>query len=160
MSGHRDDPVTVTRYTIVPDRSTVWIEATSNVHPIETATSGLEGYVELPLGPSGTLDLAAAPTGRLSLAVDRLKSGNRLQDREMQKRIGAQKFPRIEGELQTVARNGSGESYQVSGDVTFRGVSRHHEDQMEIEEVDPARSGSPARRASTSATSGCNRLGC
>ena len=129
--------MTMTRYTIVPDRSTVHIGARSNVHPIESATSGLEGFVELALDPSGTVDLTSAPAGRLSLAVDRLKSGNRLEDREMQKRIDAQRYPRIEGVLETMVRNGSEDSYRVSGEVTFRGVSRRHEDEMQIEQVDP-----------------------
>jgi polyisoprenoid-binding protein YceI len=127
----------MTRYTIVPDRSTVWIEARSNVHPIETATNGLEGYVDLELEPSGSVDLTAAPVGRLSLAVDRLKSGNRLEDREMRKRIDARRFPRIDGVLHTMAPNGSEGSYRISGDVTFRGVTRPHEDAMRVELVDP-----------------------
>jgi polyisoprenoid-binding protein YceI len=32
--------------------------------------------------------------------------------------------------------NGNDGSYRVSGDVTFRGVSRHHEDLMDISKVD------------------------
>jgi hypothetical protein len=35
-----------------------------------------------------------------------------------------------------VAGNGKDGSYRVSGDVTFRGVSQHHEDLMDISEVD------------------------
>jgi polyisoprenoid-binding protein YceI len=126
----------VTHYSIVPDRSQVWIEARSNVHPIHSSTSGLEGYVELDLGPSGTIDPATAPAGRLSLSVDRLKSGNRMEDRELQKRIDARKFPRIEGELEHIAPNGSDTTFRVSGEVTFRGVSRQHQDRMDITAVD------------------------
>ncbi len=126
----------MTRYTIVPDRSTVSIEARSNVHPIHSETSGLEGFVELALEPSGSVDLANAPVGRLSLDVERLKSGNRLEDREMQKRIDAKRYPQIEGVLDTMVGNGKDGSYRVSGDVKFRGVSRRHEDLMEISPVD------------------------
>lgn len=126
----------VTRYAIVPDRSTVWIEARSNVHPIQSSTSGLQGFVELELERSGLVDLAEAPVGRLSLDVDRLKSGNRLEDREMQKRVDAKRHPRIEGVLDSVAGDGQDGSYRVSGDISFRGVLRHHEDLMEISQVD------------------------
>ena len=125
-----------TRYAIVPDRSTVWIAARSNVHPIESSTSGLQGFVELDLEPTGAVDPASAPVGRLSLDVERLKSGNRLEDREMQKRVDAKRHPRIEGVLDAVVADGKADSYRVSGDVTFRGVSRHHEDLMEISVVD------------------------
>ena len=132
LRRYRDpaDVAAVARYSIVPDRSQVWIEARSNVHPIHSSTSGLEGYVELDLGPSGTVDPAGTPAGSLSLAVDRLKSGNRMEDRELQKRIDARKFPRIEGRLEQVAPNGSEASYRVTGEVTFRGVSRRYEDRM------------------------------
>ncbi|HEX4174368.1 MAG TPA: YceI family protein [Acidimicrobiales bacterium] len=124
------------RYAIVPDRSTVWVEARSNVHPIQSTTSGLEGFVELELEPAGGVNLADAPVGRLSLNVERLKSGNRLEDREMQKRVDARRHPRIEGVLDSVVADGKDGRYRVSGDVTFRGVSRHHEDLMDISEVD------------------------
>ena len=124
------------RYSIVPDRSQVWIDARSNVHPIHSATNGLEGFVDLDLEPSGSVDLAKAPSGRLSLSVDKLKSGNRMEDRELQKRIEARKFPRIEGVLDKMVRDDSDGSYRVSGDINFRGVSRRHEDVMTIEEVD------------------------
>jgi polyisoprenoid-binding protein YceI len=126
----------VARYSIVPERSQVWIEARSNVHPIHSSTSGLEGYVELDLAPSGTVDPSGTPAGSLSLAVDRLKSGNRMEDRELQKRIDARKFPRIEGHLEQIAPNGSEASYRVSGEVTFRGVSRRYEDRMNITPVE------------------------
>jgi polyisoprenoid-binding protein YceI len=126
----------VTRYSIVPDRSQVWIDARSNVHPIHSSTSGLEGYVELALAPSGAIDPAVVPSGRLSLAVDRLKSGNRMEDRELQKRIDARKFPRIEGQLEGIAPDGADASYRVNGQVTFRGVVHQHEDRMDITAVD------------------------
>jgi polyisoprenoid-binding protein YceI len=126
----------VPRYAIVPERSTVWIEARSNVHPIQSTTSGLEGFVELELEPTGTVNLADAPVGRLSLNVERLKSGNRLEDREMQKRVDARRHPRIEGVLDSVVGDGKDGRYRVSGDITFRGVSQHHEDLMDISKVD------------------------
>ena len=124
------------RYTIVPDRSRVWIDARSNVHPIHSETSGLEGYVDLHLEPGGRLHPGSEPRGHLSLAVDRLKSGNRMEDRELRRRIDAQRFPLIEGDLGQMVQNGSDESYRVSGDVTFRGVLRHYEDLMTMEMID------------------------
>ena len=126
----------MTRYAIVPDRSTVWIEARSNVHPIHSTTSGLEGFLELDLEPAGASTWANAPVGRLSLDVERLKSGNRLEDREMQKRVDAKRYPRIEGVLDSMVGNGKDGSYRVGGDIKFRGVSRHHEDLMEVSRVD------------------------
>jgi hypothetical protein len=123
-------------YQIVPERSQVWIDARSNVHPIHTGTDGLEGFIEIEMGADGQVDLTAKPAGKLSLSVSRLKSGNRMEEREMQKRIEARKFPTIDGVLDTVAPSGTDGTYRVGGDVTFRGVARHYEDEMTIQAVD------------------------
>ena len=74
------------RYDIVPERSQVLIEATSSVHPINSRTDGLEGFVELEVGASGRVDTTAEPKGELSLRVERLSSGNALEDRELRRR--------------------------------------------------------------------------
>jgi hypothetical protein len=126
----------VARYVIAPERSHVWINARSNLHPIHSSTDGLEGYVDLELAPGGEVDLATVPTGKLSLAVNKLSSGNRLEDRELHKRIDARRFPTIDGVLGPMERLDGDATYRVSGEITFRGVSQHHEDLMNIELVD------------------------
>jgi polyisoprenoid-binding protein YceI len=127
----------VTRFHIVPDRSRVWIDARSNVHPIHSETDGLEGFVELDLDDDGQVSFDAAPTAKLSLNVSRLSSGNRLEDRELQKRIDARRYPTIDGVLETIEADGSSGRYQVAGEVTFRGVSHRYQDTMTIEASDP-----------------------
>jgi polyisoprenoid-binding protein YceI len=126
----------VTRYRIIPERSKVWIDARSNVHPIHTRTDGLEGYVELELDSDGGVNLEQDPTGKVSLPVTRLSSGNRMEDREMQKRVEARRYPTIDGVLRRMERVGEDHTYKVSGDVTFRGVQRPHQDEMTVEAVD------------------------
>jgi len=126
----------VARYVISPDRSHVWIDARSNVHPIHSSTNGLEGYVELTLGPEGAVELTSPPAGKLSLSVDRLSSGSRMEDRELHKRIDSRRYPTIEGVLEEMEPDGSDASYRVRGNITFRGVSRPHEDIMVIRPVD------------------------
>jgi polyisoprenoid-binding protein YceI len=126
----------VARYRIEPERSQVWIDARSNVHPIHSTTDGLEGYVDLEFDSGGQVNLTESPTGKLSLAVSRLSSGNRMEDRELQKRIDARRYPSIDGVLGQVERNGADGNYRVSGDIIFRGVSCHHEDDMQIRAID------------------------
>jgi polyisoprenoid-binding protein YceI len=126
----------VTRYRIAPDRSYVWIDARSNVHPIHSSTDGLEGFVDLAFTAEGAVDVTAPVAGALSLSVDHLSSGNRMEDRELQRRINARRFPTIEGAIDKVAKSDQTGNYVVAGDVTFRGVVRHHEDLMEIGSVD------------------------
>jgi polyisoprenoid-binding protein YceI len=126
----------LTRYRIVPERSTVTIDARSNVHPIHSETAGLEGHVELDLGAGGAVDPVAGAAGTLSLPVSRLRSGNRLEDRELQRRIDARRYPTISGALDAIEPAGDDGRYRVSGTVTFRGVARPHTDEMTIRAVD------------------------
>jgi polyisoprenoid-binding protein YceI len=126
----------VARYDIVPERSQVWIDATSSLHPIHSQTAGLEGYVEIEVGPDGRVDLSAPPEARLSLPVDRLSSGNPFEDRELRRRISARRFPRIDGELTSMSADGRDGSYVVSGMITFRGETRAYEHEMQISRVD------------------------
>lgn len=118
------------RYRIVPERSWVEIRARSNVHPIETRTVGLEGFLELVFLNDGRVDLTSPPSGALSLRVEKLSSGNPLQDRELRRRIDARRYPTIDGELVDMRATSTQGRYAVSGDVTFRGVTRTVEDEM------------------------------
>lgn len=126
----------MTRFRIVPDRSRVWIDARSNVHAIHSETDGLQGFVDLDLDDDGTVSRDARPAAKLSLDVTRLSSGNRLEDRELQKRIDARRFPTIEGVLDTMEADGSTGRYLVAGQVTFRGVSRRYQDAMTVHASD------------------------
>lgn len=124
--------MTVARYRIDPSRSRVHISARSNVHPIDTETDGLEGFVELDVQDGGRLDLAATPKAHLELPVDQLRSHNRLEDRELKRRIDARRYPTISGDLTDMQQVDGDGSYTVKGDLTFRGVTRSHEDTMNI----------------------------
>jgi hypothetical protein len=126
----------VPRYRIVPERSHVWIDAQSNVHPVHSSTDGLEGFVEMEMAPDGGVDLTVSPSGQLSLSVGRLSSGNRLEDREMQKRIDARRYPTIDGSLEKMEQSSNDGSYRVRGDITFRGVAHSYEDEMTVHAVD------------------------
>jgi polyisoprenoid-binding protein YceI len=126
----------MTRYVISPERSHLWIEARSNVHPIHSSTNGVEGYVELEWAVDGGLDVAACTTGEVSLSVHKLSSGNRLEDRELHKRIDSRRYPNIVGVLKKMEPSDVEGTYRVSGDITFRGVSRQHEDTMNLSTLD------------------------
>ena len=125
------------RYRIVPERSRVWIEARSSLHPIHTETEGLEGWLELDLAAAGgPVDLTVAPSGHLELAVDRLTSGNPVEDRELRRRIDARRHPTIAGDLTLLQETGTEGRYLVGGDLTFMGTTRSYKDQMTVEGVD------------------------
>jgi hypothetical protein len=124
------------RYRIVPERSTVWIDARSSLHPIHSSTVGLEGFIELEHSEADQVRVADPPTGFLSLPVDRLSSGNPLEDRELRKRVDVKRFPTIAGEITGLQRIDDHGRYRVRGDLTFRGVTRPCEDELRLEVLD------------------------
>jgi len=123
----------MTRYQIAPERSQVWIDARSSVHPIHARTAGLEGFVDVTIDEKGRVDLSEPATARLSLPVTRLKAGNPLEDRELKRRILAREFPSITGELHELASGEDGDaSYTVTGVVCFRGETQTYTHSMDI----------------------------
>jgi hypothetical protein len=136
----------VARYQIVPERSRVWIDARSNVHPIHSSTDGLEGFIDLDgvqtirrdegAAVPGPVHVGKNPSGKLSLRVDRLSSGNRFEDRELHKRVNVRRYPTIDGVLTGMKPAGTDGRYTVKGDVAFRGVTRPCEDEMTVTPVD------------------------
>ncbi len=82
------------------------------------------------------MDTTAEPKGELSLRVDRLSSGNALEDRELRRRVDTRRFPTIDGRLTTLQDTGRDDRYVVRGDLTFRGVTNSYEDEMTIARSD------------------------
>jgi polyisoprenoid-binding protein YceI len=122
------------RYTIIPERSRVWIDARSSMHPIHSTTDGLEGFVDL--DADGHAVVGPHPTAQLSFPVKRLSSGNRFEDRELHRRIDAERYSIISGVLTGVVPVADGDGFLVRGDLTFRGVTRSVEDYMTLTAVD------------------------
>lgn len=122
----------MTRFVIQPDRSTVFIEARSSLHPIRSETSGLEGYLETGVLEDGRPDTSGDCAGHLELEVQRLSSGNPVYDREMQRRIDGRRYPTIAGELTALEQKGEPGAYLVRGELTFHGVTQSTEDLMRI----------------------------
>jgi polyisoprenoid-binding protein YceI len=122
------------RYTIVPERSRVWIDARSSLHPIHSTAEGLDGFVDLDV--DGDAVVGQHPTAQLSFPVSRLSSGNRLEDRELHKRIDARRYPTISGVLTGVVPVSDDGRFLVRGDLSFRGVTRSAEDYMTLTLVD------------------------
>lgn len=109
------------RYDILPKRSKVWIHARSTLHAIDTSTDGIEGWIDPEL-----------PGGHLELAVEKLRSGNPLEDRELKRRVDARRFPTIEGNLTSMEETDESGVYLVRGDLTFLGVTRSYEHTMTL----------------------------
>jgi polyisoprenoid-binding protein YceI len=117
-------------YRIAPERSQVWIEARSSLHPIHGEGRGLEGSIEAEV-IDGRLDLNGTPKIRLQFPVESLKSGKSLEDAEMMRRIDARRYPTIRGEVVEMKESPGG-GYQVRGDLTFHGVTKTVEGEVSM----------------------------
>ena len=122
-------------FRIVPDRSRVWLEARSSVHPICGEAEGLSGTVEVEFDGAG-LDLSTPPAIMLELPVERLKSGNRVEDAEMMRRIDARRYPTIRGVVRDMKPQGEDGRYLVTGELTFHGVTQTVEGEVTISRPD------------------------
>ncbi len=109
------------RFELDPERSRVWIEGSSSVHPIKARAKGLCGWVELAVSDA---ELALDPVveGEVRVALDRLRSGNALVDRETRRRVDAQRFPEIVGRV-TSSKPGTPDAVALEGEIDFRGVT-------------------------------------
>ncbi len=74
--------------------------------------------------------------GHLEFPVENLKSGNGFEDRELRRRIDSRRYPvHLRRSEVDEARPTRIADYIVSGDLTFRGVTRTYEDQMTIDDA-------------------------
>jgi len=125
----------VARYRIVPERSKLWVDARSSVHPIKVESSALEGSLDLEV-VEGHADLASAPQGSIAVDVESLKTGSKLEDRELERQLQVRKYPRIRGEVRAVTALNGGGRYRVRGDLSLRGVTKSIEGEVALQALD------------------------
>lgn len=123
------------RFRISPERSEIWAEARSSLHPVRIHTAGLEGVIEAEASEGATPPRLGTPT-HVELETQRLRSGNGLVDGELQRRLDARKFPRIRGELRSVATDGAGTS-KLTGELTLHGITRTLDVEVTVRRLDP-----------------------
>ena len=123
------------RFRIVPERSRVWLEASSSIHPIRGEAEGLSGSIDVQFDATG-LDLSSSPEIRVELPVEQLKSGNRLEDAEMMRRIDARRYPTIRGVVKDMKSQGVDGRYVVTGDLSFHGVTQTIEGEVTVSRPD------------------------
>jgi polyisoprenoid-binding protein YceI len=116
------------QYRIDSDRSEVYVEARSNVHPIEIRTQGVRGTIELEVR-DGKIDLSSAPRAELEIQADLLRSGIDLYDSEIHRRIEVRKYRAIKGQLRDASEIGPGR-YRLRGNLSLHGVTRDLEGEV------------------------------
>ncbi len=106
------------------------------MHPINVETTGLEGFLEVERGDQGGSGAALRLiAGRVEIDTDRLKTGNGLYDRELERRLETRKYPRVRGEVRAVTPLEGGR-YRVRGDLSLHGVRRSVDGEVQLRMVD------------------------
>lgn len=103
------------------NESTIELQAKSSVHPIHSEVHEVSGEVTGEV-ENGQIALTGRESGYVEVPVEALKSGNKLEDFEMRRRIEAKKYPTMRYELKEAS--GGPEQFKIRGALTFHGVTR------------------------------------
>ncbi len=124
----------LSRFVIDPERSAVLVDARSTVGPISFGTIGVEGSLDAAL-VDGVVRTDVAPSGWLTVDMTALRSGNKLYDAELQRRINSRRFPAARIELRDCSPSAPGSRYRLRGELTFHGISRPAEGTVCVESL-------------------------
>ena len=102
--------------------SRVVIHANSSVHPIH-GDIPVRGEASVDVR-DGALEVGPTASGFIEADVESLKSGNKLEDFELRRRLEAKKHPTMRYDVRGVNGGGDHYYYKVTGTLTFHGVSR------------------------------------
>ena len=75
------------------------------------------------------------PSGWLTVDMTALRSGNKLYDAELQRRINSRRFPAARIELSDCSPSAPGSRYRLRGELTFHGISRVAEGTVCVESL-------------------------
>jgi len=103
-----------------PD-SSVELDATSSVHPIEGKIGNLRGEATIDV-QGGKLVPGPGTNAWIEPDVSELGTGKKLEDMALRKQIDARKYPTVRYEVRSA--EGGPDSFKVSGAFTFHGVTQ------------------------------------
>jgi polyisoprenoid-binding protein YceI len=119
-------------YRVSPERSRLWAEARSTLHPVKVETSGLTGDLEAEI-EGGRVRLV--PPFKVTIDAERLKSGNGLVDAELARRLDTRKFPRVIGAVKEVTADGPGRA-KLGGELSLHGVGKLTDAEVTLRALD------------------------
>jgi len=104
--------------------------ASSTLHPIKGSADGLRGYVDAQWN-DGEVSLDPPPVMHIEFPVERLRSGNEMQDRQMWKLVDSKRSPQVVADLRELQPAGPGR-YAASGDITLAGKMRRYVGDLDV----------------------------
>ncbi len=118
-----EDPGNTVRMGLAAERCELRVRGRTSLHPIRAAADRVDGWIELEDG---------VPTaGRMHVDTARLRTGNALFDREIDRRLESDAHPAITGELYEAEPTGPGR-WRLAGRLTVHGVTREVDGEIEL----------------------------
>ena len=127
------------RFEVVPAESRLWVRAHSSIHTIECISKGIEGFIEAEMKEDGRFDTAGDSSAQIEVPIQSLTTGNLIYDREIYRSVGARLNPLVTGELVFLSEAADAASYEITGELTFRGLTRTYTDHMTLDCRTPGR---------------------
>lgn len=126
------------RYGLVAERSVVLVEVRSTAGPLSFGAIGVTGTITAAVG-DGRVLADPAPGAVLEVDVSALRSGNRLYDAELLRRIEAHRYPKATAELRSCELPGDAGIYHLRGALTFHGRTRPADGVVRVETMSDQR---------------------
>lgn len=115
-----------------PGSSAIETVVRSSLHPIRSQAGALSGEVRGEFDAEGRPRLDLPHGGWVEVLVADIKSGNRLNDMEMQRRADAGRYPTIRFEVTKAWAVDGSDRYRASVDVTAHGQTRRIEEDFKF----------------------------
>lgn len=133
------DTVSREKFIVASDRSRLVIEVRTNIGPIAFSNNNLKGWVIADIC-GNELRGESSSEAEIEVNIEDFVSGNPIYDRELSRRIDAQKFPTARLRLLEARRIGNGNCYRVCGGLTIHGVSVGLQGKVTAMMLDPSNS--------------------
>jgi polyisoprenoid-binding protein YceI len=117
-------------YVVQTAASTLDFDTKSTLHAVHGKASQLSGFLDA-LCEDGALALDPPPKMHVEFPIERLVSGNGLQDKEMWKLLDSKRNPLIRADLRELQAS-SGTNYAASGEITMCGRSRKYDGTLTV----------------------------
>ncbi|MBC5801278.1 MAG: YceI family protein [Candidatus Eremiobacteraeota bacterium] len=118
------------RYVLLPSETKLEFIASSSLHPVKGSANELRGHVEAGWD-DGEVALDPPPVMHVEFGVERLRSGNDMQDRQMWKLLDSKRNPRVVADLHELRPAGA-HRYAATGDISLAGKMRRYTGELKV----------------------------
>jgi YceI-like protein len=122
----------VSRFRILPGRSSVETEVRSSLHPIHAQSHDVRGLIEGEFDEAGRPLLDRPHRAWVEIPVETIRSGSRINDLEMQRRADVRRYPVIRFEVDRAWSVDGTDRLRAALAVTARGRTRSIEEDFSV----------------------------